>query len=322
MDRGLCGERNPSGQKASSWSRDSDYARAERYDNSRKVGGDNQKAHNNFCRDVECYRRQSERPCKFQQWIGWGRQGRWGRRYRARQAEWWRWTWLGDGHNLQHSTAPHGEFSAEADEDWRIDATGMGWRSQRLPWERYEVWDCWIEGSGGCQAPNTDDSSHTIPDNIWSADADSRNCLRKMANASSDISTRKKSNEAGFRETELTEIHTGLFAWCSTRLDTDSGCKACCTHMHLPLHKASLVYYHIEIKYGQRYGDGSCIAGDIDSQIVNFDDLSLAKANFVPTLLHVSFFLISVTKLWDRIYDQCVCKSRTGHARVLDSRSG
>jgi len=59
------------------------------------------------------------------------------------QAERRWWIWLGDGHNLQNGTAPHGELSADADEAWRTDATRMGGHSRLLPWERYEVQDDW-----------------------------------------------------------------------------------------------------------------------------------------------------------------------------------
>jgi len=71
--------------------------------------------------------------CKFRRWGGWGR---WGWRERAGQPERrWR-TWLSDGHNLQNGTAAHGELLADADEDWRIDTTGMGGCSRLLPWRR------------------------------------------------------------------------------------------------------------------------------------------------------------------------------------------
>jgi len=63
------------------------------------------------------------------------------------------------------------------------------------------------------------------------------------------------------------------------------------------MHNAALVHYHIEIGYGRCYGDGTHISGGIDCPIVNFEDRSLERANCVPALLRVSFFLISVTKL-------------------------
>jgi len=191
MDRGLCGERDHCYKKASSRRRDSDYTRAERYDYCWKRLGDNQKARNNVSRHVEFYRRQSERSCKFRRWAGWGRQGRWWKTYRAWQAEWRWWTWMGDGHNLENRTAPHTEFSADADEAWRIDATGMEGHSKPVLWERYEVWDRRIDGSGGCQAPNRLYCSQNTPDEIWTAYADPRYRARTMANASSDFSTRK-----------------------------------------------------------------------------------------------------------------------------------
>ena len=126
----------------------------------------------------------------------------------------------------------------------------------------------------------------------------------------------------GFGETTFTQIHASSFALSGDRFDADSGCKACWTCKLLPLHEASLGNYHIEIRYRQRYGDGFHVARGIDSQIVSFEDLSLGKAIFVPTLLCISFFLISVSKLWDMIFHQCVCKGRTGHVNVLDSKSG
>ena len=126
LNRGLCGERDRYGNKASSRCRDSDYAIAERYDYSWKRGGDNQTARNNVWRDVECYQWQSEWSCKFWWWAGWGRRGIWWRRFWALQAEWWWWTWMGDGHNLRNSTAQQGEFLAEADDAWQIDTTGLG----------------------------------------------------------------------------------------------------------------------------------------------------------------------------------------------------
>jgi hypothetical protein len=57
------------------------------------------------------------------------------------------------------------------------------------------------------------------------------------------------------------------------------------------------VIYHVEIGYGRRDGDGALTAGGIDSQISSFEDISCGKALCVPTLLQVSFFLISLTKL-------------------------
>jgi len=65
----------------------------------------------------------------------------------------------------------------------------------------------------------------------------------------------------------------------------------------LALHVESLVNYSIEMGYGRRYGDSSCIARGMDCQIRNLDDLSLENVICVPILLFVSCFLISVTTL-------------------------
>jgi len=81
----------------------------------------------------------------------------------------------------------------------------------------------------------------------------------------------------------VTEIHTGCFTQQSAGFDTNSGCKAIWTRKILHLHDTFLLNYHIEIRYGQRYGDRSGVAGRLDSQIVNFDDLALVKAICVPT---------------------------------------
>jgi len=193
--------------------------------------------------------------------------------------------------------------------------------SQLLPWERYEVRDCWIEGSSSCPAQNRADCLHTIADNMWRASGDSRYCPQTIANEGSDCSTRKKSNEARFGETTVTQIQTNIFARHGPRFDTNSGCQVYWTHKLSPLHEVSLVNYHIEIGYGRRYDDGSHLAGGIYSHIMNVEDLSLVKAICVPSLLRVSCVLISETKLWDMIFHQCVCKGHTGHAKVLDSKS-
>ena len=46
------------------------------------------------------------------------------------------------------------------------------------------------------------------------------------------------------------------------------------------------------------------------------------KSNFVPVLLGVSFFLNSVTKLWDTVSHLCMCKGHTHHGKVSESQSG
>jgi len=79
--------------------------------------------------------------------------------------------------------------------------------------------------------------------------------------------------------------------------------------------------YHIDIGFRRRDGDGSCVCGWIDMQTVIFDVWSLGKASCLPILLWVSFFLISMTKLWDKIIRLCMCKGRTHHENVVESKS-
>jgi len=56
-------------------------------------------------------------------------------------------------------------------------------------------------------------------------------------------------------------------------------------------------------------------------QSVILDVWSRWKAMCLPILLRVSYFLISVTKLWDLIICLCMCKGRTHHVNVLQSKS-
>jgi len=131
MDRGLCGERDCGGKKASWRRRDSDQAEGRRYEQCWKCGIDHQRAWKDIGRDAECYWRQSERSCKFRRW-GWRGRCKRRRSYRAGKAEGrWR-TRVGDEHNLQNGTTPHAEGSVEADESWRIDTSGMGGRGRLL----------------------------------------------------------------------------------------------------------------------------------------------------------------------------------------------
>jgi len=137
--------------------------------------------------DVRCCWRQSEQSCKFEQWGAWGR---WWR-YRAGQAERRWWTRLDVGHNLQNGTAVHAEISAEADEAWRIDTTGMrGW-GRLLPWMRYEVWHNRIECSGSHQTADGRRRSTSCTHNIWRAYGVYWYHLQQMANSARDFSTRK-----------------------------------------------------------------------------------------------------------------------------------
>jgi len=59
----------------------------------------------------------------------------------------------------------------------------------------------------------------------------------------------------------------------------------------------------------------------MNSEIDNFDNTPHWNQIWVPVLLHVSFFWISVTKLWDIIIRQWVCNSQTGNGTALDSKS-
>jgi len=77
----------------------------------------------------------------------------------------------------------------------------------------------------------------------------------------------------------------------------------------------------MEIGFGQRNGDGSCITGGVNGQICIVDNESLRKVICVPILLPVSFHLILMTKLWDMIIGLCMYKARMGQANVLDSNS-
>jgi len=101
---------------------------------------------------------------------------------------------------------------------------------------------------------------------------------------------------------------------------TYSQCEACSTCMLLPLHIASPANHHIESGFGQRHGDGSCVIREIDRWIGIFDVISLWKTRVVPILLCVSVFLTSVTKSWDMVFCQCLCKGRTHHAKVLEPK--
>jgi len=53
----------------------------------------------------------------------------------------------------------------------------------------------------------------------------------------------------------------------------------------------------MDIGFGRRDGDGSCVTGGADSHIGILDDVSRVKAICEPVLLRVRFFWISVTKL-------------------------
>jgi hypothetical protein len=79
--------------------------------------------------------------------------------------------------------------------------------------------------------------------------------------------------------------------------------------------------YHIDIGFWQTDGDGSCLWGRIEIPTVIFDIWLRWKASCLKMLQCVSFFLISVSKLWDMIIILCMCKGRTHHVNVLESTS-
>jgi len=79
--------------------------------------------------------------------------------------------------------------------------------------------------------------------------------------------------------------------------------------------------YDIVIGFRRRDGDGSCVCGRLDMQIISLDVWSQGKARCLPILLCVRFFLIWVTKLWDLIIRLCMCKGRTHHVQALESDS-
>jgi len=79
--------------------------------------------------------------------------------------------------------------------------------------------------------------------------------------------------------------------------------------------------HHINFGCRRTHGDSYWVCGGIDRQTVIFDVISLWKALCLPILLRVSFFLISGTKLWDKILHLCMCKSRTHHVKVQELKS-
>jgi len=105
------------------------------------------------------------------------------------------------------------------------------------------------------------------------------------------------------------------------RFVTDHLCDAGSTNQRPSLHIASRADYYIEIGVVRTNGDSSCIWGGIDSHNESFDYVELWKAIYVSILLCVSFVLISVTKLCDMIIHLCICKGRTHHSNVGNSKS-
>jgi len=79
--------------------------------------------------------------------------------------------------------------------------------------------------------------------------------------------------------------------------------------------------HHIDFRFRWRHGDSSCVSGRIDRQSAIFGVISWRKASCLPTLLCVSFFLISETKLGDMVIRLCMCKGTTHHVKLLESKS-
>jgi len=119
----------------------------------------------------------------------------------------------------------------------------------------------------------------------------------------------------------VSQTHSISTTWHGVWFLWDLKFGACWVHKLLPLQRGSRAKYHIEIACLQRNGDVTCITAGIESQIVNFDDVSLSKAICAPILVLFSLFWISLTKLWDMIIRQCMCKGCIGHAEVQGSIS-
>jgi hypothetical protein len=80
--------------------------------------------------------------------------------------------------------------------------------------------------------------------------------------------------------------------------------------------------HHIDIGFGRRHADGSCVIRAIDRPSVIIEGICLRKAICLTILLHFHIFLISVAKLCDVIIRLCLCKARTHHVKVLKSNAG
>jgi len=59
----------------------------------------------------------------------------------------------------------------------------------------------------------------------------------------------------------------------------------------------------------------------MNMQIGICDNVSLRKVIDELILLHVSYYLIAVNKLWDMIIRLCMCKGLIVHANVLEFKS-
>jgi len=87
--------------------------------------------------------------------------------------------------------------------------------------------------------------------------------------------TRNLPYESRLRETKVAQMHILPPAWRRVQFVTDYVCDASSTSEDLPLLISSRANYHIQIGFGRRNGDSSCICRGIDSQIEIFDDVEL-----------------------------------------------
>jgi len=78
--------------------------------------------------------------------------------------------------------------------------------------------------------------------------------------------------------------------------------------------------YHISIGFRWRDGDGCSLSGRIDMQTAIFELWLRWKPMRLPVLLCVSYFLTSVTKLWDMIICLCMCNGPSNHVNDLESK--
>jgi len=123
-----------------------------------------------------------------------------------------------------------------------------------------------------------------------------------------------------FKKTTLSHTHRISPTRRGTQFVTNYEIEPCWIHKLSPLHIASLANNHTWIRFRWRDCKGSFIVRRLDAQIVIVDNAYPWKAIDVSILLRVSFFLISVTKLWDMIFHLRMCNGHTGHTIVLDSK--
>jgi len=91
--------------------------------------------------------------------------------------------------------------------------------------------------------------------------------------------------------------------------------------MHLPLNIAPPATHQIEIGFRPRNVNGTWVARRIDRQSVSGEVISQWNAIDWAILVHIRFFVISVTKLWDTMFSLCIWNCRTHHAKVLEFKS-